>query len=93
MRFTGIGSSLAAPFRWLGKRGAKSLKGIGNGLVASLRWIARWTAKGLRSLKSARVLFVDCRFGRGFRGRNTDIANLVVRQCRRCPRDIFCRFL
>ena len=56
MRFTGIGNRLAAPFRWLGKRGAKSLKGIGNGLVASLRWIARWTAKGLRSLKSARVL-------------------------------------
>ena len=66
MRFTGIGSRLAAPFRWLGKHGARSLKGIGSGLVASFRLTARWTAKGLRSLKSGRVLLSIVGLGAAF---------------------------
>lgn len=66
MRFTGIGSSLAAPFRWRGKRGTKRLKGIRNGLVASVRWIARWTAKILKSLKSGRVLLSISGLGEAF---------------------------
>lgn len=66
MRFTGIRSRLAAPFRWLGKRGARSLKGIGNGLVASLRWISRWIAKSLRTLKSGRVLLSIAGLGAAF---------------------------